>query len=142
MHGKKAVLMLALVGGFLAYARGAEFSGTEAVALTRRIVSFGPRPSGSEAIRKLQGFILSELKPLGCQVLQDDFTASTPLGQTPMKNIIARFPGKSAKAVAISGHYDTKSMPGTYFIGANDGGASAALLLEMAKALARQPRKD
>jgi glutaminyl-peptide cyclotransferase len=140
MHGKKAVLTLAL--GFLAYAHAAEFSGADALALTRRIVSFGPRPSGSEAIRKLQAYLLAELKPLGCQAIQDDFTASTPLGQTPMKNIIARFPGMSGKTLVVTGHYDTKSMPGTYFIGANDGGSSAALLLEMAKALAHEPRKD
>jgi Zn-dependent M28 family amino/carboxypeptidase len=67
---------------------------------------------------------------------------STPLGQTPMKNIIARFPGKSGNTVVITGHYDTKSMPGTFFVGANDGGSSAAFLLEMAKVLAHEPRKD
>ncbi len=140
MHGKKTVLTLAL--GFLALARAAEFSGADALAITRRIVSFGPRPSGSEAIRKLQAYLLAELKPLGCQVMQDDFTASTPLGQTPMKNIIARFPGKSGKTVAITGHYDTALKPLISFVGANDGGSSAAFLLEMAKALAHEPRTD
>jgi Zn-dependent M28 family amino/carboxypeptidase len=59
-----------------------------------------------------------------------------------MKNIMARFPGSSGKAVAITGHYDTKSIPGTSFLGANDGGASAGFLLEMAKVLARDARKD
>src|SRR5207248_2120571 len=39
-------------------------------------------------------------------------------------------------------HYDTKSMPGISFLGANDGGASAGFLLEMAKALAPDERKD
>jgi glutaminyl-peptide cyclotransferase len=79
---------------------------------------------------------------VGCQVTQDDFTGFTPLGHTPMKNIIARFPGKSGKIVVVTGHYDTKSMPGTFFVGANDGGSSAAFLLEMAKVLAQGPRKD
>jgi acetylornithine deacetylase/succinyl-diaminopimelate desuccinylase-like protein len=94
MHGKKAVLKLALAVTSL---RGAEFSGAEALAFTKHLVSFGPRPSGSEAIRKTQSYILGELKAVGCQVTQDDFTGSTPLGQTRMKNIIARFPGKSGK---------------------------------------------
>jgi Zn-dependent M28 family amino/carboxypeptidase len=44
--------------------------------------------------------------------------------------------------VVITGHYDTKSMPGTYFIGANDGGSSAGFLLEMAKVLAREVQKN
>jgi Zn-dependent M28 family amino/carboxypeptidase len=142
MYGKKAVLTMAMLAGVLMTARAAEFSGAEALAFTKRIVSFGPRPAGSEAIRKLQAYILGELKALGCQVIQDDFMASTPLGQTPMKNIIARFPGKSGKIVVIAGHYDTKSMPGTYFVGANDGGSSAAFVLEMAKVLAHSPHQD
>jgi glutaminyl-peptide cyclotransferase len=142
MYGKKAVLTLAMLVGVIVTARAGEFSGAEALAFTKRIVSFGPRPAGSDAIRKLQAYILGELKPLGCQVIQDDFMASTPLGQTPMKNIIARFPGKSGKIVVIAGHYDTKSMPGTYFVGANDGGSSAAFVLEMAKVLAHSPHQD
>jgi hypothetical protein len=141
MYGKKAVLTLLLLG-FLMTARAGEFSGGGALAYTRRIVSFGPRPSGSEAMRKLQAYILGELKALGCPVIQDDFNASTPLGPTPMKNIIARFPGTSGKIAVISGHYDTKPMPGTYFVGANDGGSSAAFLLEMAKTLAHAPHQD
>ena len=136
---KHAVLMLALLA--MASARAAEFNGAEALAFTKHLVAFGPRPSGSEAIRKTQAYILGELKALGCHVIQDDFTGSTPLGPTPMKNIIARFPGKSGKIVAITGHYDTKSMPGTFFAGANDGGSSAGFLLELAKAIAHEPRQ-
>src|SRR5258706_12921229 len=55
-------------------------SGTEALAFTRRGGSFGPRPSGSPGIKKLQAYILGELKASGCQGMQDDFTASTPPG--------------------------------------------------------------
>ena len=141
MYGKKAVLICALLGIAMADLRPAEFSGAEALAFTARTVAFGPRPSGSEAIHKLQTYILGELKGLGCQVIEDNFTASTPLGRTPMKNIIGHFPGKSGKAVVITGHYDTKAMPGTYFVGANDGGSSTGFLLEMAKVLAHDARK-
>ena len=142
MHSKKTVVTLAMCLAAADILPGREFSGSNALAVTRKVVAFGPRPSGSEAIKKLQIYILAQLKPLGCQVIQDDFTASTPLGQTPMKNIIARFPGRSGKAIVITGHYDTKSMPGTYFVGANDGGASAGFLLEFAKAIAGEPRRD
>lgn len=140
MHRKKTVVILALLAGVAAHAH--EFSGTEALAFTSHIVAFGARPSGSPSIKKLQAYVIGELKTLGCQIIQDDFTTSTPLGQTTMKNIIARFPGSSGKAVAITGHYDTKSIPGISFVGANDGGASAGFLLEMAKAVARDARKD
>lgn len=139
MHGKKAVLALVLVS---ASARAAEFNGAEALEFTKRLVAFGPRPSGSGAIRKTQAYILGELKALGFQVTLDDFTGTTPLGPTPMKNIIASSAGKSGKIIAITGHYDTKSMPGTFFVGANDGGSSAGFLLELAKAIAHDPRQD
>ncbi len=138
MYGKKAVFTLAIA----VMARAADFNGAEALAFTRRLVAFGPRPSGSEAIHKTQAYIIAELKAMGCQVIQDDFTGSTPLGPTAMKNIIARFPGKSGRMVAITGHYDTKSMPGTYFVGANDGGSSAGFLLEMAKVLTHAAHQD
>jgi Zn-dependent M28 family amino/carboxypeptidase len=118
------------------------FSGAAALELTRKAVSFGPRPAGSEADRKLQAFIRAELKPLGCEVTEDAFRASTPLGPIAMKNIVARFRGSSGQIVAITGHYDTKSIPGTYFVGANDGGSSTGFLIEMARAVSRMPHKN
>jgi Zn-dependent M28 family amino/carboxypeptidase len=140
MHGTKIFLIPLLLGTLAGRAVAAEFSGAQALEFTRAAVAFGARPSGSPAIRKLQAYILAQLKLQRCAVIQDDFTASTPLGQTPMKNIIARFPGAatggaSATAVVFTGHYDTKSMPGRNFVGANDGGSSTGLLLEMARVL-------
>ncbi len=118
------------------------FSGARALEYTRRAVAFGPRPAGSDALRKLHAYIYRELKPLGCTVLDDEFTASTPLGPVPMRNIVARFPGTSGKIVAITGHYDTKTMPGRFFVGANDGGSSTGFLLELAKAVKSMRHKN
>ena len=126
--------LLCLIGALLASSLHAkEFSGARALEYTRRAVAFGPRPSGSAAIHHLQNYILGELKTRGCIVTTDDFTATTPNGAVAMKNIIAKFPGKSGRAVAITGHYDTKILP--HFVGANDGGSSTGFLLEMADAL-------
>jgi glutaminyl-peptide cyclotransferase len=117
-----------------------DFDGKQALEFTRRIVEFGPRPPGSPALRKLQTFLLAQLKLRHCEVAQDDFTAATPNGPIAMKNIIARFPGKSGRAIVLTGHYDTKLLPG--FVGANDGGSSAGFLLEMAAVLDGAPHKD
>lgn len=133
---------LVLFAAALGAQQHAAFDGGAALEFTRRVVAFGPRPSGSEAIRKLQAYIAAQLKPLKCEVVYDDFRASTPLGPVPMRNIIARFPGTSGRVVAITGHYDTKSMPGGYFVGANDGGSSTGFLLEMARVIARTPHKN
>ena len=111
---------------------GADFSGKAALEFTRQAVAFGPRPPGSAANRRLQAYIESQLKPLHCQTSFDVFTAQTPVGPVAVRNIIARFPGKSGRAIVITGHFDTKPMPGRVFVGANDGGASTGFLLEMA----------
>jgi glutaminyl-peptide cyclotransferase len=130
-----------LVALWIFVAVAAAFSGASALNYTARVVAFGPRPPGSEAHRKLQNYILTELRRFRCEVVEDAFTAQTPLGPIPMKNIVARFAGISGKAVAITGHYDTKSLPGLRFVGANDGGSSAGFLLEMARTLSARPRR-
>lgn len=118
------------------------FSGASALAFTDSAVSFGPRPPGSPAIRKLQDYIAAQLKLDRCEITVDPFTAGTPIGPIAMKNIVAHFRGSSGRAVAITGHYDTKSMPGIDFVGANDGGSSTGFLLELARVLATRPRKN
>lgn len=132
-----AVLALAALA-----AQGGEFSGARALEYTRRAVAFGPRPPGSAALEKLRGYILEELRPRGCQITVDAFQARTPIGVLEMKNLICRFPGSSGRAVAITGHYDTKLFRDFRFVGADDGGSSTGFLLEMARVLSGQPRKD
>jgi Zn-dependent M28 family amino/carboxypeptidase len=52
-----------------------------------------------------------------------------------MKNIIGELGGEKSDVVLITGHYDTKLQPG--FVGANDGGSSAAAVLETARVLSK-----
>ena len=138
MPGSKSCVWMALAVS----AAAADFSGTAALDFTRRAVEFGPRPPGSEANRKLQGYIIAQLKMSGAEIIEDAFTAQTPKGPIAMKNIIAKFPGKSGRAIAITGHFDTKLFPGRNFVGASDGGSSTGFLLELARAMAHQPRTD
>jgi glutaminyl-peptide cyclotransferase len=106
-----------------------------AFAHVKKAVEFGPRPSGSEAIKKTQEYIKSELSSYGLKITEDKFDGMTPKGKIPMNNIIAELPGQKSDVVIISGHYDTKLMPG--FVGANDGGSSMAAVLETARVLAK-----
>src|SRR5688572_27839802 len=91
---------------------GAGFNGEAALKQTAKVVSFGPRPSGSAAHLKLQQYINQQLQSFGCKISEDSFPAPTPLGDRRMNNIIATVAGSSGKAVAVSGHYDTKMLPG------------------------------
>lgn len=138
MHRAKAFLiLLAALPAF-----GLEFSGTAALDYTRKAVYFGPRPPASQNIRNMRAWLVSQLKPLRCQVSQDAFLGKTPKGDMRMENIIARFPGATRQAIVITGHYDTKLFPGRHFVGANDGGASAGLLLELAKVISTRSYQD
>lgn len=122
--------------------RTAVFSGAAALAETKEAVSFGERPSGSEAMVRLRAWIVSQLTPLGGQLSQDSFTAQTPSGPVPMVNLILKFPGTSGKAVAVTGHYDTKRIPMVHFVGANDGGSSTGFLIEFARVAAHMKHAD
>src|SRR6185437_1267320 len=116
------------------------FNGAEALNFTAKAVSFGERPSGSAANAELRAYIHTQLANCGCEVSNDAFTVQTPDGSVAMENIIAKFPGKSGRAIAITGHFDTKKLEN--FVGANDGGSSTGILLEMAAVLKARPRTD
>jgi len=103
-----------------------------AMKYVKEVVSFGPRPIGSDAHKKLETYLLAHLK--GVTIEHDDFTASTPQGNFPIHNIIAKFPGTKPGAVVIATHYDTL-MRVKGFVGANDGGSGTGLLLELANQL-------
>ena len=144
MSFSKKFWMAGLILGLAATAAAGGVSGASALEFTRRAVAFGPRPPGSAADIALQNYIIAELRKDGCEIIEDAFTAKTPQGMIAMKNIIAKFPGKGPahKAIAITGHFDTKYFPGRKFVGASDGGSSTGLLLELARVLAHQPRID
>lgn len=137
MHCSKALLIL-----LASVAWAGDFSGTAALEFTRKAVAFGPRPAGSAANQKLQSYIESQLKLLHCQVSFDAFTAQTPIGPVSMRNIIAKFPGQSGRAVVVTGHFDTKPIAGGVFVGANDGGSSTGFLLELARVVNSMAHAD
>jgi glutaminyl-peptide cyclotransferase len=115
--------------------KASDFSAARAFEHMKTMCELGPRPSGSAAIAKAQDYIKSELKSYGLKIVEDPFSAKTPRGTVPMKNIIAELPGEKAEMVLITGHYDTKRQAG--FVGANDGASSTAAVLETARVLAK-----
>jgi len=134
---------LILIAGFVCLgfasrlrpAQPAGFNGGRAFEDLKHLVSFGPRPSGSPALDKAREWLIQALRGAGADVEEDPFTASTPIGSIPMTNLIAKYPGTGRETVIVAGHYDTKRFDDFRFVGANDGGSSAALLLELARVL-------
>lgn len=120
-----------------------EFSGEKALAHVAQLVELGPRPPGSEAIEKARVYITEELKRQGWTLTRQTFTDTTPHGPMTFVNLIATFAGASGEKQAASfllcSHYDTKLFETETFVGANDGGSSNGILLEMARVLALRP---
>jgi Zn-dependent M28 family amino/carboxypeptidase len=118
----------------------ADFNEIRAFRYTREVTAFGPRPIGSANHKKLEDYILAHLK--GDQVEDDAFIADTPEGKFPVRNLIAKFPGKRDGIIVIAGHIDTNyPLRDTGYVGANDGGSSTAMLLELANAFRGEKRE-
>jgi Zn-dependent M28 family amino/carboxypeptidase len=113
-----------------------------AFAHIQKLVSYGPRPPGSPGIAQAQSYITGCLKKLNLVVEHDDFLANTPNGSVAMKNILARHEGGRNDVIILASHYDTLLMPNAPFVGANDGGSSTGLLLELARVVSQQRRSS
>src|ERR1044072_6906336 len=97
-----------------------EFSGEKAFAHVQRLVDFGPRPSGSEAIEKSRHYIEDQLHQAGWQVTRQAFSDATPRGKVQFVNVIADFRGQGnpVPVFLLCSHYDTKTFDTIKFVGA------------------------
>jgi glutaminyl-peptide cyclotransferase len=116
-----------------------EFSGDKALAHVQALVDLGPRPSGSDAIVRARAYIEEQLESFGWNVSEQAFTDRTPRGEIKFVNLIGRFGAATKPSFLLCSHYDTKIFDNFQFIGANDGGSSTGLLLELARVLGMQP---
>lgn len=97
--------------------------------------------AGTAGGERARAYITGELKKLGVKVDVRAFEADTPHGRRRMANVVAMVPGRRSDVILLGGHYDTKYFREFRFVGANDGGSSAALLLELTRRLAATPRE-
>ena len=89
-------------------------------------VAAGQRPAGSPQLRRLA----SRLRPL----LPDGRFEAIP-GEPGLRNIVGTLPGVGP-AIVLGAHYDTLTKP-RGFIGANNGAAGTAVVIEAGRALGR-----
>ena len=108
------------------------FDGRRAFALLReQVVRYRWRPAGSQRLRRL-AVRLRELLPRGR-------FESIP-GHAGLRNVVGSIPGRG-KAIVVGAHYDVEARP-IGFVGANDGAAGTAAVVELARSLARAPRSS
>ncbi len=123
-------------------------SGKAALAHVKKMVSFGPHPAGSAALLKVRDYIRGELHKMGLKPSLDSFRSEKAKG-IQFHNIVCKIPGtkKNEKRILLlASHYDSKKTTGHplpeqnfRFVGANDGGSSSGLLLEVARYLKKHP---
>ena len=106
------------------------FSGQRAFEHVKKLVEFGPRPSGSKELELARKYIL---KQAGGEL--EEWTADTPAGKVKMANVVVELKGQTDETIVIGSHYDTKRYKEFAFVGANDGGSSTGALIEIARAL-------
>lgn len=106
------------------------FDAAAALALARRQVErYGQRPAGSPQLRHLAEDLRRRL-PAG---------RFEPLpGQPGLRNVVGTIPGRRP-AIVVGAHYDTLTTP-RGFVGANNGAAGTAVVVQLARELARLPR--
>jgi Zn-dependent M28 family amino/carboxypeptidase len=121
----------------------AKFSGQSAYNYTRDYVAAAPhRWLGSPDHAKAEEFIKSHFKTEAAKgnFETDEFAASTPAGRLTMRNYIVRYPGKKDGIIVVATHYETNYwLKDTDFVGANDGGATTGLLIELGNYLRAHP---
>ena len=137
------IRIIALLVALALQTPAATFDSNRAWEDLRQMVAIGPRPAGSPAIEATRTYIKKQLEAAGVAETDQAWDDRTPLGPVHMVNLIATIPGTAAgrDRLIIAGHYDTKLVREFRFVGADDGGSSAAFLLELARVLkaARNP---
>ncbi len=111
-------------------------------------------PMGSAAQTKIAHEITENLKQVGWKPKLLKFNATVPNfysekfggsqsnAKTTIKiegiNVVAEKKGHAPCTILLGGHYDTKYFKSFKFVGANDGGSSTVLLIELARVLKEQ----
>ena len=141
LRARLAVVALLGLVGVAGAADAARVDGAAAFRHLERLVAIGPRVAGTPGGARARAYITAELKKLGVKTEVRAFEADTPDGRLSMANVVAVLPGRRSDVILLGGHYDTKYFKECRFVGANDGGSSAALLLELARCMAAAPRE-
>ena len=120
-----------------------DFDGNRVLAEARTLARFGPRQSGSDANAQTQKHLAETLRELGWEPVTQAFADNAPDGKrVQFCNLIARYANfpKATKRFIIAAHFDTLATNEFSAIGASDGAANAAVLIELARVLALDPR--
>jgi hypothetical protein len=110
-------------------ARADRFDAERAWRLIERQVAAGQRPAGSPQLRRLARTLRASLPGGRFEAIP---------GEPGLRNVVGVLPGRRP-GIVLGAHYDTLVKP-RGFVGANNGAAGTAVVIEAARALQRLPR--
>jgi glutaminyl-peptide cyclotransferase len=118
-------------------------SGQAVYKLTQEYLAAAPkRYIGSPGHTAAEDFIKQHFKPEAAKgnLITDNFSAHTPIGQLSMTNYIVKFPGKKDGIIVLATHYETNyPLKDINFFGANDGACTTALLIALGQYYREHP---
>ena len=123
----------------------AQFSGTRAMEYLEAICELGPRPSGSEGMKKQRELLTRHFQKAGATVFRQAFRSRDGRNGdwVRMENLIVSWHPERNDRVLLGAHYDTRPYPDRdrrdprgIFLGANDGASGVAVLMELADSVA------
>ncbi len=118
-------------------------NGSNALARVAALCALGPRDAGTPGGERAAAWLVSELRRERLVSRIDCFSNDTPSGPLALCNVVASVPAAQSDSnsnwIVLLSHFDTKSGISPNFIGANDGGSSTGLLLELARILHGTP---
>ncbi len=118
------------------------FSGQRAFAHLAAICTLGPRPSGSEAMRRQRAVVAEHFRAAGATVAGQAFRVrDRSSGEAVhIENLLVTWHPDRRERILVGAHYDTRPYPDRdpidprgVFLGANDGASGVALLMELGR---------
>ena len=115
-----------------------------AMGYLEQLCKIGSRTTGTPGMAQQQKLLEQHFEKLGGSIIWQSFTHKHPLtGEAvEVKNLIVRWQPELKSRVLLCSHYDTRPFPDRdpkypqgFFVGANDGGSSTALLMELGHAM-------
>ena len=124
-----------------------KFNADSAYLFTDKIVSFGPRVTGTPTAMRVKIWVIDQFKKYGADIIEQNFKAKIFDGKTlDATNIVARFNLNATNRILLTAHWDARPFAESDsvrknepILGADDSGSAMGTLIEIASQLQKNP---
>lgn len=102
------------------------------------LTQIGARQTGTRGAARARRYLRERLEDMGATV--EELTLTAPALSEEVTHLVGTLPGESSDRFLLAASYDTRSLPGIEFVGANASASGPAVVLELARALSERAR--